>query len=107
MDLMGGLYTLLKQKGFEMKIFDTIGSAYKATKKFLVEQKDKALVALGLAMSGVAPTASNAADIAYAEATGFTGTFNLTPFYSAIGIVVVAIGVVAAIKLALGTFKRV
>ena len=48
-----------------------------------------------------------AADVAYAEGAGFTGTFNLTPFYSAVGIIVVAIGVVASIKLALGMFKKV
>lgn len=70
-----------------------------------VGSKAKAVVVAG--STAVITTASQAADIAYAEATGFTGTFNLTPFYSAIGIVVVAIGVVSAIKLALGTFKRV
>lgn len=60
-----------------------------------------------MALTALCSVGAFAADIAYAEATGFTGTFNLTPFYSAIGIVVVAIGVVSAIKLALGTFKRV
>lgn len=62
---------------------------------------------LALGASFFCSVGAFAADISYAEATGFTGTFNLTPFYSAIGIVVVAIGVVSAIKLALGTFKRV
>ncbi len=48
-----------------------------------------------------------AADVSYTAGTGFTGTFNLTPFYSAVGIIVVAIGVVASIKLALGMFRKV
>lgn len=48
-----------------------------------------------------------AADVAYNSTNGFTGVFNLTPFYSAVGIIVVAIGVVASVKLAIGMFKRV
>lgn len=48
-----------------------------------------------------------AADVSYSSASGFTGDFNLTPFYSAVGIIVVAIGVVASVKLAIGMFKRV
>lgn len=48
-----------------------------------------------------------AADVSYSSLNGFTGDFNLTPFYSAVGIIVVAIGVVASVKLAIGMFKRV
>ena len=60
-----------------------------------------------LGITGLASVGAFAADVAYAEGAGFTGTFNLTPFYSAVGIIVVAIGVVASIKLALGMFRKV
>jgi anti-sigma-K factor RskA len=63
-----------------------------------------AVVAVG---STVGATVSHAQDVVYTEASGFTGTFNLTPFYSAVAIIVVAIAVVASIKLALGMFKKV
>ena len=63
-------------------------------------------IAVSLIASGFAVGAF-AADVSYTAGTGFTGTFNLTPFYSAVGIIVVAIGVVASIKLALGMFKKV
>ncbi|MDD3323698.1 MAG: hypothetical protein PHN38_01050 [Sulfurospirillaceae bacterium] len=60
------------------------------------------------ALVGFMTLASNAsAAVTYTEGTGFAGTFDLTPYYSAIGIVITAIAVVAAIRLALGTFKRV
>lgn len=65
----------------------------------------KSLKVIGI--TALASVASFAADITFADGAGFTGTFNLTPFYSAIGIIVVAIGVVASIKLALGMFKKV
>ncbi len=65
----------------------------------------KSLRLIGL--TALASVGAFAADVAYAEGAGFTGTFNLTPFYSAVGIIVVAIGVVASIKLALGMFKKV
>lgn len=48
-----------------------------------------------------------AADVSYNSVSGFTGTFNLQPFYTAVGIIVVAIGVVMSVKLAIGMFKRV
>ena len=60
-----------------------------------------------IGITALASVGAFAAYVAYAEGAGFTGTFNLTPFYSAVGIIVVAIGVVASIKLALGMFKKV
>jgi len=51
---------------------------------------------------------SNAmADVTYTEATGFVGSFDLAPYYSAIGMVIGAIAVVASIKLAVSAFRRV
>lgn len=90
-----------------MKFFDTIGNTVDAVIKFVVEQKDKALVALGLGMSGLAPTASNAAVTVDSTTGAMSGSFDLAPFYSAIAIVVTAICVVAAIGLAIKTFKKV
>lgn len=65
----------------------------------------KVLKLTGLASLGA--VGAFAQDVSYTVGTGFVGTFNLTPFYSAVGIIVVAIGVVASIKLALGMFKKV
>jgi len=81
--LIEGSHTLLRQKEFQMKLIKSLG------------------------ITALASVASFAADVNYSEATGFTGVFNLTPFYSAVAIIVVAIGVVASIKLALGMFKKV
>ncbi|MDY0194394.1 MAG: hypothetical protein RBR93_12870 [Aliarcobacter butzleri] len=63
----------------------------------------------GIAVLGFAVAlSSNAmAAVSYSEAGGFTGTFDLGPYYSAIGLVVGAIAVVASIGLAIKTFKRV
>lgn len=60
-----------------------------------------------IVLTGLASLGAFAADVSYSSASGFTGDFNLTPFYSAVGIIVVAIGVVASVKLAIGMFKRV
>ena len=60
-----------------------------------------------IGITALASVGAFAADVSYTAGTGFSGTFNLTPFYSAVGIIVVAIGVVASIKLALGMFKKV
>jgi len=51
---------------------------------------------------------SNAmAAVTYTEANGFAGSFDLDPYYSAIGMVIGAIAVVASIKLAVSAFRRV
>ena len=60
-------------------------------------------VALGLGFLG---TSANAA-VSYAEVGGFTGTFDLTPYYTAVGIIVTAISVIAAVGLALRQFRKV
>lgn len=64
------------------------------------------LMLLGLLLSlGVT---ANAADVGFDTATkSFTGTFDLAPYYSAVGIIVAAIAVIAAIGLAIRQFKRV
>lgn len=64
----------------------------------------KILLAGSMLLSSVGAFAT---DVAYTAGTGFTGTFDLTPYYSSITIIVAAIAVVSAIKLALNTFKRV
>jgi len=88
-----------------MKILDTVRNVAKRAVDFVVEQKDKALVALGLGMVGGATESK--ADVTYTEATGFVGSFDLAPYYSAIGMVIGAIAVVASIKLAVSAFRRV
>ena len=61
------------------------------------------------AFVGLTALGSNAmAAITVDPATGaMSGSFDLAPFYSAIAIVVTAICVVAAISLAIKTFKKV
>jgi hypothetical protein len=55
----------------------------------------------------IGATASKAAVTFDSATQSFGGTFDLAPYYSAIGIVIGAIAVVAAIRLAVGQFKRV
>ena len=62
------------------------------------------VVGAGAALSA---TASQAAVTFDSSTQSFGGTFDLSPYYSAIGIVITAIAVVAAIKLAVGQFKKV
>lgn len=66
--------------------------------------KNKALVAVGL---GVVATTGANAEVTFAENSGFSGTFDLSYFYSAIGIIVSAIAIVAAIGLALRQFRKI
>ncbi len=70
--------------------------------KFLSSMKSKFLAVVGLGLIGTS---------AFAEVTftggSFSGSFDLAPYYSAIGIIVTAIAVVAAIRLALTQFRRV
>lgn len=70
--------------------------------------KDKALglfVAGGALMAG----ASNArADVVFDSSTkSFSGDFDLTPFFSAVGIIIGAIAVVASIGLSIRQFSKV
>ena len=78
-------------------------SALKQSKAVVNEKK--ALVTAAV-LGTVGSTNSFAADIAYDVATNtFTGDFNLTPYYSAVGILVVALALVGATGLAIKTFK--
>lgn len=64
---------------------------------------------LGLGLLGMVGLVNSAnAAVTFDKLTQeFGGSFELAPYYSAIGIVITAIAVVAAIKLAIGQFKRV
>lgn len=72
------------------------------------QAKDKALglfVAGGALMAG---STSAKADVAFDNATKtFSGTFDLTPYYSAVAIIITAVAVVSAIGLAIKMFSRV
>jgi len=74
--------------------------------KILNTLKKSKMALLGVA-STIATVSANAAVSYDGTTNAFTGTFDLGPYYSAIGIVITAIAVVAAIKLAVGQFKRV
>lgn len=90
-----------------MKILQTVKSGLQAAKKFLVEQKDKALAALGLALVGGSPTASKAA-IVVDPATGvMSGTMDLSPFFGATVIAATAIGTMLAVFLGIKALKKV
>ena len=65
--------------------------------------KKKILALLSLALGAVQSQAA----VSYAEVGGFTGTFDLTPYYTAVGIIVTAISVIAAVGLALRQFRKV
>ena len=64
---------------------------------------------LGLGLLGLLGLANSAfAAITFDDATQtFAGVFDLGPFYSAIGIIITAIAIVAAIGLAIKQFRRV
>jgi len=70
-------------------------------------EKLKSSKALVLTAGSVLATVSANAAVSYDPTAGFSGDFDLTPFYSAVGIVVGAVAVVAAVKLAIGMFRRV
>lgn len=63
-----------------------------------------ALVATGLIALGSLEASAN---VTYTSLTGFAGTFDLTPYYTAVGIIVTAISVIAAVGLALRQFRKV
>ena len=73
-------------------------------KKFANSAKGKVLGVMSLGVIG----ATNAmADVTFDEGTGFGGTFDLSYFYSAVGIIVSAIAIVAAIGLAIRQFRKI
>ena len=72
---------------------------------FAVRHGGKAFAALVAFLVG-APTVSNAA-VTFDESTGFGGAIDLTFFYSAVPLVVVAIVAVLAVTLGIKMFKRV
>lgn len=74
-------------------------------KKFLQTSKAKVLGVVAAASIVCVDTASAA--VTFSKDNGFTGDFDLTYFYSAIGIIVTAIAIVAAIGLALRQFRRI
>lgn len=63
----------------------------------------------GLAVfASLVTLSSNAmAEVTYTKATGFAGDFDLAPYYSAIGMVIGVIAIVASLKLAMSAFRRV
>lgn len=77
----------------------------KKAKNFLVTRKGKVLGVFTL--GSLMATNAMAEGITFAKDTGFAGSFDLTYFYSAIGIVVTAIAIVAAIGLGIRQFKKI
>lgn len=77
----------------------------KKAKNFLATRKGKVLGVFTL--GSLAATNAMAEGITFAKDTGFAGSFDLTYFYSAIGIVVTAIAIVAAIGLGIRQFRKI
>lgn len=71
--------------------------------KFLKTLKAKFFLMLG-AMGLV--TTNALAKITYSADTGFSGELDLTPFYSAVVIIIGAFGVIMAVKMAIALFRR-
>ena len=72
---------------------------------FLKTLKSKVLAVAGLAAVGAT---NSMAAVAFDGATGtFSGTFDLAPYYSAVGIIIGAIAIIAAIGLAIRQFRKV
>ncbi len=72
-------------------------------KKFLSTVKGKLLAISGLALVGTSAFADNVGF----SGEAFTGTFDLGPYKSAIGIIVVAVAFIAAVRAGISQFKRV
>ncbi|MDU5326009.1 hypothetical protein [Campylobacter ureolyticus] len=77
----------------------------KKVKNFLATRKGKVLGVFTL--GSLMATNAMAEGITFAKDTGFAGSFDLTYYYSAIGIVVTAIAIVAAIGLGIRQFKKI
>ena len=77
----------------------------KKAKNFLATRKGKVLGVFTL--GSLVATNAMAEGITFAKDTGFAGSFDLTYFYSAIGIVVTAIAIVAAIGLGIRQFRKI
>ena len=74
----------------------------------VVKNTSKSVKALIVGAGATVATTSAKAAVTFDGATkSFAGEFDLAPYYSAIGIVIGAIAVIAAIGLALRQFKRV
>jgi hypothetical protein len=73
--------------------------------KNMFSRSKAAIVATGVMVIGAVE--ASAAVVFDGLTQTFSGSFDLTPFYSAIGIIVVAIAIVAGIRLAFRSFKSV
>ena len=72
---------------------------------FLKTFKSKVLAVVGLAAVGAT---NSMAAVTFDGTTGtFSGIFDLAPYYSAVGIIIGAIAVIAAIGLAIRQFRKV
>lgn len=77
----------------------------KTVKNFLATKKAKVLSVVTL--GSLIATNAMADGITFTKDTGFAGSFDLTYYYSAIGIVVTAIAIVAAIGLGIRQFRKI
>ena len=72
-------------------------------KEFIKSKTAKVLSFVGFGVVG----ATNAvADVKYTAGTGFSGSIDLTPFYSAVTIIIVVLGAIYAVKTGLSLFKK-
>lgn len=85
-------------------MFNMIKTAFQKAKSGV---KKGALAVAGALGLSVGATPSQAAVTFDGLTQSFSGTFDLTAYYSAITIIIVAISVVAAIRLAVRQFKGV
>lgn len=72
-------------------------------KNFIKSKVAKAFAAVGF---GVAGATNAVADVSYTAGTGFSGSIDLTPFYSAVTIIIVVLGAIYAVKTGLSLFKK-
>ncbi|MCZ6157805.1 hypothetical protein [Campylobacter ureolyticus] len=90
---------------FKNSNFTKRSFSMKKVKNFLATRKGKFLGVFTL--GSLMATNAMAEGITFTKDTGFSGSFDLTYYYSAIGIVVTAIAVVAAIGLGIRQFRKI
>ena len=72
-------------------------------KEFMQSKTAKVITVAGFGLVGAS---SAFADLSYTAGSGFSGTIDLTPFYTAAAIVASLLGVVFAVKTGISMFKR-
>lgn len=88
------------------QIASNIQQVASKTYEIVAENGTKVALAVGTSIMTLAPNDANAAGIAVAEGTGFTGSIDSIYYLTAVGIVVSFLGIAVAISLGIRALKK-